>query len=126
MVRAQPFSGLENENPCHHLHEFKEMCSCLSISSMTQETLTWKLFPFSLIGEVKQWYTNAIGSTNGDWEELKDKFFLTFFCMSRIVSLPRVILNFEQYTKSIAAAWARFLVLIHAGLDLSLTNSILL
>jgi hypothetical protein len=23
MVRAQPFSGQYNENPCHHLHEFK-------------------------------------------------------------------------------------------------------
>jgi hypothetical protein len=35
MVRAQPFSGRVNENPCHHLHEFEEMCSCLSISDMT-------------------------------------------------------------------------------------------
>jgi hypothetical protein len=39
MVRAQSFSGLENENPCHHLQEFEEMCSCLNISGMTQETL---------------------------------------------------------------------------------------
>ena len=39
MVRAQPFSGHYNENPCYHLHEFDEMCSCLSISGMTQETL---------------------------------------------------------------------------------------
>jgi hypothetical protein len=42
----------------------------------------WKLFPFSLMGEVKQWYTNAIGSMNGDWEELKYKFCLAFFPMS--------------------------------------------
>ena len=47
--------------------------------------------------------------------------------MSRIVSLPRAILDFEQYEKeSIGAAWARFLVLLHTGLDLSLLNSILL
>jgi hypothetical protein len=39
MVRAQPFSWHDNENPCHHLLEFEEMCSCLSISGMTQETL---------------------------------------------------------------------------------------
>ena len=78
MVRAQPFSGLENENPCHHLHEFEEMCSCLRISGMTQQTLKWKLFPFSLMGKAKQWYTFAIESTNGDWDELKDKFCLAF------------------------------------------------
>ena len=54
LVQAQPFSGHYNENPCHHLHEFEEMCSCLSILGMTQETLMWKLFPFPLIGEAKQ------------------------------------------------------------------------
>ena len=35
MVRSQPFSRLENENPYNHLLEFEEMCSCLSISGMT-------------------------------------------------------------------------------------------
>ena len=49
--------------------------------------------------EVKQWYTHAIGSMNGDWDELKDKFCLAFFPMSSIDSLPRAILDFEQYKK---------------------------
>jgi hypothetical protein len=57
MVRAQPFSGRENKSPCHYMHEFVEMCSCQSISGMTQETLKWKLFPFSLMGKAKKWYT---------------------------------------------------------------------
>ena len=78
MVWALPFSRRDNENPCYHLLDFKEMCSCLSISGMTQETLKWKLFPFSLTGKVKQWYTFAVKSTNGDWHELKDKFCLAF------------------------------------------------
>ena len=78
MVRAQPFSGHNNENPCQHLHEFEEMCSCLSISGMTQETLRWKLFSFSLIGKAKQWYTLAVQSTNGDWDKLKTNFVLHF------------------------------------------------
>ena len=93
---------------------------------MTQETLKWKLFPFSLIGKAKQWYTHAIESTNGDWDELKDKFYLAFFPMSRIDSLPRAILDFEQRKESIGAAWARFSALLHAGPDLSLPDSILL
>jgi hypothetical protein len=107
--------------------EFEEICSCLSFSGMTQETLRWKLFPFSLTEKAKQWYTYAIGSTNGDWKELKDKFYLAFFSMSRIVSLPRAILDFEQYEKeSIGVAWAIFSALIHAGPDLSIPDSILL
>ena len=103
------------------------MCSCLSISGMTQETLKWKLFPFSLKGKAKQWYTHVIESTNEDWDELIYKFCLAFFPMFRIVSLPRVILGFEQYKKeSIGAAWPRFLALIHSAPDMFLPNSVLL
>ena len=126
MVRAQPFSGHDNENPCRHLLEFKKMCSCLSIPGMTQENLRWKLFPFSLMGKAKQWYTHVVESTNGDWDELKDKFCLTFFPMSRIDSLPRAILGFEQYKECIGAAWARFSALIHSGPDMFLPDSVLL
>jgi hypothetical protein len=71
---------------------------------MIKETLRWKLFPFSLIGKVKQWYTFAIGSMNGDWDELKDKFCLAFFPLSCIGTLPRAILDFEQCEESIGAA----------------------
>ena len=47
--------------------------------------------------------------------------------MSHINSLPRVILDFEQYEKeSIGAAWARFSILIHADPDLSLLDGVLL
>ena len=94
---------------------------------MTQETLKWKLFPYSLTGKAKQWYTSAVKSMNEDCDELIYKFCLAFFPMSRIVSLPRAILNFEHREKeSIGVAWARFLALIHTGLDLSLPDRILL
>jgi hypothetical protein len=78
MVWALPFSMHDNENPCQHLINFEEMCSCMSILGMTQETLRWKLFSFSLTGRAKQWYTNTVESTNRDWDELKDKFCLAF------------------------------------------------
>jgi hypothetical protein len=86
MVRAQPFFGYDNEDPFDHLWEFEEMCSCLSIPSMTQEILMWKLFPFSLKGDVKQWYTNVVWSMNGDWEELKDTFLTSRLCIVLQVS----------------------------------------
>ena len=62
-------------------------------------------FLLSLMEKVKQWYAYAIESTNGDEDELKDKFHLAFFPMSHIDSLPRAILDFEQREKeSIGAA----------------------
>ena len=82
MVWEQSFSGIEDENPYTHLREFEQMCSCLTIAGMTQETIKWKLFPFSLLGRVKQWYANTIGGVNGNWDELRDKFCLAFFLLS--------------------------------------------
>ena len=56
------------------------------------------------MGKAKQWYTHAIESSNGDWDELKDKLCLAFFPISRIASLPRAILDYEQYEKETIGA----------------------
>jgi hypothetical protein len=39
MVQEQAFSGLDYENPYHHLREFEQLCACLTISGMSQENL---------------------------------------------------------------------------------------
>jgi hypothetical protein len=39
MVREQSFSSKEDENPYTHLREFEQLCSCLTIAGMTQETI---------------------------------------------------------------------------------------
>jgi len=46
MVREQSFSGFDDENPYDHLREFEQLCSCLSIAGMAQETLRWKVVSF--------------------------------------------------------------------------------
>jgi hypothetical protein len=84
MVREQSFLGEDNENPYFHLHEFEHTCACLHIVGMSDETLRWKLFPFSLIGRAKHWYNQTIGSREGDWEALCSSFSLNFFPISRV------------------------------------------
>ena len=71
MVRERTFSGLGIEDPYHHLLEFEELCSYLVIPGMSQETLRWMSFPFSLMEMAEQWYTHNVGNANGDWEELR-------------------------------------------------------
>jgi hypothetical protein len=94
---------------------------------MTQKTVKWKLFPFSHTERAKQWFARTVGSLNGDWERLQDKFCLAFFPISHITSLQKEILGFQQYEKeSIGAAWARFSDLVHSGPNLSLPNHVLL
>ena len=82
MVREQTFSGFDYENPYHHLREFEQLCACLTISGMSQDTLRWKLFPFSLDERAKQWYTHNVGKVAVDWEELRNRFYLAFFPIS--------------------------------------------
>ena len=99
----------------------------LSIAGMAQETLRWKLFPFSLAERAKQWYTHNEGKVNGEWEDLRDRFCLAFFPISRIASLRKEILYFRQDEKeSIGAAWARFSKLTHVSPNLSIPDHVLL
>ena len=108
IVQAQTFFGLETEDPDIHLQVFEELCSCLVILGISQERLRWKLFPFSLVGKVEQWYTHNVRGMIQDWEELWDDFCLSFSSLSHTASLRSEIFAFEQMEESIGAAWARF------------------
>ena len=91
LVQKPSFSRLESENPYHHLLDFERLCSMFAIADMTQDTLKWKLFPFSLVGKAEQWYMYAVGSVNDNWDELRDNFCLEFFLLSHIITLHRDI-----------------------------------
>jgi hypothetical protein len=66
ILQDQPFPGDVSENPYSHLCDFEQICACRHIEGMSDETLRWKLFPFSLMGEAKRWYKLHIGSSHGD------------------------------------------------------------
>ena len=93
------------------------MCSCLKISGIIHETLKWKLFPFSLSEEAKQWYILVVGCVNGSWNELRNKFCFMFFLLSKICALR---------TELIGVAWAQFTLLVQSGPDLLLPEHLLL
>ena len=105
--------GKGDENPYSHLREFDQTCACLQITGMSDKTLRWKLFPFSLMGRAKLWYSQTIGSMHGDWETLCSKFCLCFFPISKVVSLRKEVLNFRQLEEeSVGTLWDHFNELI--------------
>jgi len=55
LVQSLSFLG-EGENPYLHIRDFEQTCDCLHIEGISDETLCWKLFPFSLKGKARQWY----------------------------------------------------------------------
>jgi hypothetical protein len=74
MAREHSFAWTEEENPYTHLREFKQLCSCITIKGMAQETLKWILFPFSLTGRAKQWYNLNVRSVEAKCEVLRENF----------------------------------------------------
>ena len=63
MIQNVSFSGKEDENPYLHIRDFEQTCDCLRIEGISDKTLRWKLFPFSLRGEARQWYSQKGKST---------------------------------------------------------------
>ena len=66
MIWDQSFLREGDENPYSHLLEFEQTSACLRITSMSNKTLRWKLFLFSLTEIAKHWYSQTIGSMQGD------------------------------------------------------------
>jgi hypothetical protein len=114
LVWEQPFSGAKDEDPYNHLQEFEELCSCLVIQGIKQETLRWKLFPFSLTERAEQWYIHNVGNMSSDWERLQDDFYRSFPPLSFTPSPWSDILAFEQSDKeSLGAAWVLMPIISH-------------
>jgi hypothetical protein len=91
---------------------------------MLDETLRWKLFPFSLTGEAKHWYKLNIGNNQGDWEALFSSFCLQFFPIYRVVKLRIEVL--QKKKESLGKAWECFNTLLNSGPNLAILDPILL
>jgi hypothetical protein len=94
---------------------------------MSDETLRWKLFPFSLRGRARIWYDRTVESKQGDWESLRSRFCLDFFPIHKVINLRAEVITFKQKNnESLAITWDRFNLLLESGPDLELQDHILL
>jgi hypothetical protein len=57
MVAANPFEGMVSENP--HIRHFTTLCNAMRQEGVPDEWFKWNLFPYSLAGEAKTWYSFA-------------------------------------------------------------------
>jgi hypothetical protein len=65
LVRENSFTGTKEESPYNHLRRFEQVCLIIVIKGMNQQTLKWKLFPFSLVEGAKKWYYSPVGRMEG-------------------------------------------------------------
>jgi len=89
---------------------------------MSNETLSWKLFSFSLKGKARQWYDRVVGEQQGDRGSLHSNFCLDFFPISQIIDLRVKVLTIKQEPRESLASWNRFTTLLASGLDLVYQN----
>jgi len=105
MIQNLSFSGKENENPYLHIRDFEQTCDCLRIEAISDKTLRWKLFPFSLRGEAKQWYSQKVSQQR----VLRANFCLDFYSLDCIGDLRHEIISFKQKdNETLGKSWKRF------------------
>jgi len=127
LVQSISFSGEGDENPYLHIRDFEQTCDCLRIEGISNETLYWKLFPFSLKGKARQLYNRAVGKQQGEWGSLHSNFCLDFYRISQIINLRVKVLSIKQEsTETLTSAWNRFTTLLASSPDLNLPDPILL
>jgi hypothetical protein len=80
------------------------------------EWFKWNLFPYSLAGNAKLWYSFASFEVEGNWNKLTKKFCEKFFPISKVQHLRRKLITFMQgEEEGIDQAWDRFNELIEQG-----------
>jgi hypothetical protein len=126
-IQKEPFLGESVENPYSHLREFKRICDLIRIKGMSNETIQWKLYLFSLIGKAKHWYKLNVGRAQGDWKTLCIEFLSKFFPVSKVNDLRKEVLTFRQLEEeSLTESWDRFIDLTLTGPNLAILDLILL
>src|SRR4051812_49138503 len=56
LLNASTFSGLDLEDPYTHLTKFYEIVGAVGVPEREEEQVFKSLFPYSLIGNAKDWY----------------------------------------------------------------------
>ena len=94
MVQQSPFCGKASEDANAHLQHFLEICSTFTIRGVTQDAVRLHLFPFSLVGKVKQWFY-ANKEAMSTWEKCSNAFLSKFFLLGKTNALRNKISGFQ-------------------------------
>jgi hypothetical protein len=66
MVQHLPFTGKEDLNL--HLQAFIQLCQTFNMDGVTQDQMSVRLFPFSLLGKALQWFHSQPVETVQNWD----------------------------------------------------------
>jgi len=98
---------LLSEDANVHLQYFLEPCDTIVIKDVAPDIIRLRLFPFSLMGKVKQWFYKDKEAVS-TWNKCSTTFLAKFFSTGKTNALHGRISNFQQTaSESIPETWER-------------------
>ncbi|KAF8742591.1 hypothetical protein HU200_013582 [Digitaria exilis] len=105
------FPGLDAQGEAEggfELRNFLEVCSTINPNGTPINTIRLKLFPFSLLGKVKEWFYTNKESFENTWQKCVDAFLTKFFPVGKTNTLRGQITGFQQHgSELVLEAWER-------------------
>ncbi|XP_070022361.1 uncharacterized protein [Nicotiana sylvestris] len=111
LVQPQPtmMAGLSHEDSQRHIQNFLEITDTYNYPNVSKDYVRLLLFPFSLLGEAKEWLQKELANSIYTWDYLAKKFLIKFFPTKKTKSLRSQILGFQQRNgETIHQAWERY------------------
>lgn len=93
------FEGQAHEDSNFHLMNFMEVCASFDIAHISQKSIRFCLFPYSLTGEVVLWKSSLPVRSITLWDKLTDTFLDRYFLQSMMLQLRDEITNFCQLNR---------------------------
>ncbi|GJR41936.1 hypothetical protein Tco_1310039 [Tanacetum coccineum] len=77
-IHDNTFHGNEGEDVFKHINSFLEVVEPLKIRGLSHDRFRLSVFPTSLSGAAREWFTNECIGTISTWDNLVEKFILKF------------------------------------------------
>src|SRR4051812_14615948 len=94
-LERKPFTGKVNEDANKHLQRFLTMGTTLKIEGHTEEAKKLRMFSFTLVEEVEEWFYSLPAGIITSWEEMEKAFLNEYFPASVFIRKRYDILNFK-------------------------------
>ncbi|GJV04851.1 hypothetical protein Tco_1338420 [Tanacetum coccineum] len=78
-IRDNAFHGNDGEDVFKHINSFLEVVEPLKIRGLSHDRFRLSVFPTSLSGAAKEWFTNECIGTISTWDDLVENFVLKFY-----------------------------------------------
>ena len=109
LIAQNQFPGIEMENPNDHLDEFMNKCSTVKYQGIFDEQMKLICFPYSLLGEARDWLRSEEPNKYRTWEALSKAFLARLFSPAKTTKLRNDITSFRQEDgEALYEAWKRY------------------